>query len=37
MSLPKNASWEYMRDIKPNSDEENTLNLLKKGVDWLNI
>ncbi len=36
MSLPKFASWEY--DFKPekNSAEENTLNLLKKEINWLN-
>lgn len=35
MSLPETASWVY--DFKPekNSEEERTLGLLKKGVDWL--
>jgi coproporphyrinogen III oxidase len=35
MSLPKMAGWEY--DFKPekNSEEEKTLNLLKKDIDWL--
>lgn len=34
MSLPKLASWEY--DFKPekNSEEEKTLSLLKKGINW---
>jgi len=34
MSLPKTAGWEY--DFKPekNSEEEKTLNFLKKGIDW---
>jgi len=34
MSLPKTAGWEY--DFKPekNSEEEHTLGLLKKGIDW---
>ena len=34
MSLPKLAGWEY--DFKPekNSEEEKTLNLLKKGIAW---
>ena len=34
MSLPKFASWEY--DFKPekNSDEEKTLSLLKKEINW---
>ncbi len=35
MSLPKMAGWEY--DFKPekNSEEEKTLGLLKKNVDWV--
>ena len=35
MSLPKMASWEY--DFKPekNSEEEKTLDLLKKDIDWV--
>lgn len=34
MSLPKLAGWEY--DFKPevDSEEEKTLSLLKKGIDW---
>jgi coproporphyrinogen III oxidase len=34
MSLPKTAGWEY--DFKPekNSEEEKTLSLLKKEIDW---
>lgn len=35
MSLPANASWEYNYKVEPNSAEENTLSLLKKGKDWL--
>lgn len=35
MSLPKFASWEYDHKIQPNSDEEKTLDLLKKGVNWV--
>ena len=36
MSLPKLAGWEY--DYKPekNSEEEKTLNLLRKDIDWVN-
>lgn len=36
MSLPKTAGWEY--DFKPEkkSEEEKTLQLLKKNMDWLN-
>lgn len=35
MSLPPIAHWEY--DFKPESgsQEEKTLNLLKKGIDWV--
>lgn len=35
MSLPKMASWEY--DFKPekNSEEEKTLSLLKKDINWV--
>ena len=35
MSLPKTAGWEY--DFKPakNSEEERTLNLLKKDIHWV--
>jgi coproporphyrinogen III oxidase len=35
MSLPKFASWEY--DFKPekNSEEEKTLSLLKKNINWV--
>jgi coproporphyrinogen III oxidase len=34
MSLPKLAGWEY--DFKPekDSEEEKTLGLLRKGIDW---
>lgn len=35
MSLPPVANWEYCKEIEPNSQEELTLNNLKKGVDWL--
>lgn len=35
MSLPKTAGWEY--DFKPakNSEEEKTLNLLRKDIAWV--
>lgn len=35
MSLPKHASWEY--DVRPEegSQEQETLQKLKKGIDWL--
>ncbi|MEM7103765.1 MAG: oxygen-dependent coproporphyrinogen oxidase [Bacteroidota bacterium] len=36
MSLPPLASWTYDYQALPGSEEENTLNLLKKGIDWIN-
>lgn len=35
MSLPPDASWEYMLELKPDSSEFETQNQLKKDVDWL--
>lgn len=37
VSMPPTANWYY--DYKPieNSEEETTLNLLKKNIDWINI
>ncbi len=37
MSLPKDASWEYMKPIPAGSIEEQTQSLLKKGVDWIHL
>lgn len=34
MSLPKLAGWEYDFKTEKNSDEEKTLSLLKKNIDW---
>jgi coproporphyrinogen III oxidase len=34
MSLPKFASWEYDHKVDAGSQEEKTLSLLKKGVNW---
>ena len=34
MSLPPQANWVYNFKAAPGSDEEKTLNLLKKGIDW---
>jgi coproporphyrinogen III oxidase len=34
MSLPPTANWEYANQPEKGSTEENTLNLLKKGIDW---
>jgi len=35
MSLPQYASWQYNFIPDENSEEQRTLNLLKKGVVWL--
>lgn len=34
MSLPANASWLYNFKTKENSAEQDTLNKLKKGINW---
>ena len=36
MSLPSQAGWTYDYQAKPGSEEAKTLNLLKKGIDWIN-
>lgn len=36
MSLPEYASWKYNHLPAEGSDEEATLNLLRKGIDWIN-
>ena len=35
MSLPKFVSWEYDHKVEANSEEEKTLSLLKKGINWV--
>ena len=35
MSLPPHANWEYNHIPTENSPEEQTLDLLKKGIDWV--
>ena len=35
MSLPPQANWTYDYRAQPGSKEEETLNLLKKGIDWV--
>ncbi|MEM6643601.1 MAG: oxygen-dependent coproporphyrinogen oxidase [Bacteroidota bacterium] len=36
MSLPPEASWEYMQ--QPDTEvQKNTLSLLRKGIDWINF
>ncbi len=34
VSLPLHASWEYNFKVAPGSEEEKTLSLLKKGINW---
>ncbi|GAB2634231.1 oxygen-dependent coproporphyrinogen oxidase [Belliella aquatica] len=35
MSMPPQANWEYMHEVKEGSEEEKTLSLLKKGLNWV--
>jgi coproporphyrinogen III oxidase len=35
MSLPPQARWVYNYQPEKGSEEEKTLSLLKKGIDWL--
>ncbi len=35
MSLPPLAAWEYDHKTLPNSPEQATLDLLKKGINWI--
>ena len=35
MSLPPTAKWLYNYQPKPGSEEEKTLSLLKKGINWV--
>jgi len=37
MSLPPQANWVYDFKPKPDSEEEKTLGLLKKGINWSQI
>lgn len=37
MSLPPDASWEYMVSIAQDSEQSTTQNLLKKGIDWIKM
>jgi coproporphyrinogen III oxidase len=37
MSLPKNAGWVYNFEAESGSKERATLDLLKKGVKWIDI
>ncbi|SOD14257.1 coproporphyrinogen oxidase [Pedobacter xixiisoli] len=35
MSLPPTTKWNYNAQAQPNTEEEVTTNLLRKGVDWV--
>lgn len=35
MSLPPTTKWNYNPQILPNSEEQKTQDLLKKGIDWV--
>ncbi|WP_113652843.1 oxygen-dependent coproporphyrinogen oxidase [Pedobacter namyangjuensis] len=35
MSLPPTAKWNYNPQVLPESEEEKTLSLLKKGINWV--
>ncbi len=37
ISLPPMAEWEHNYAVLPNSNEEKTQDLLKKGIEWINI
>ncbi len=37
ISLPPMVEWEHNYTIQPNSNEHKTVNLLKKGIDWINM
>lgn len=37
MSLPPDASWEYMAEIQTDSPESLTQSQLRKGVDWISF
>lgn len=35
MSLPEHASWIYNHKPEPGGEEEKTISLLKKGINWI--
>ena len=37
ISLPATAAWEYKHEVKLGSAEYETLQLLKKNIDWINL
>ncbi|MCX6221606.1 MAG: oxygen-dependent coproporphyrinogen oxidase [Bacteroidia bacterium] len=37
ISLPPTSAWEYKHQVKQDSAEQETLRLLKKDIDWINL
>ena len=37
VSMPPNAQWVYNHSVKSNSNEEKTMNFLKKEINWLEL
>jgi Coproporphyrinogen III oxidase len=37
LSMPPQATWEYMKEIKEESPEAFTLSYLKKDINWVEI
>ena len=37
LSMPPEATWEYMKEIEEGSSEQFTLNHLKKDINWIEI
>jgi coproporphyrinogen III oxidase len=37
MSLPNQANWTYNFKAEPNSEEQRTLDFLKKDIDWVSM
>jgi len=35
MSLPAIASWEYCKEVEPNSEEDITISSLRKDISWI--
>jgi coproporphyrinogen III oxidase len=35
MSLPPTAQWLYNYQPEPGSEEQKTMDLLKKGIEWV--
>ena len=35
MSLPLTSRWEYCHEVKPGSEEERLVQLLRNPIDWV--